>query len=87
MYSLIYLKSAQKYLGRLDRSVAHRIKRKVDWLMENVENIDPEWLHSKLSGLAKLREGDFRIIYEIRHDSSQVLIHAIGHRSEIYKNR
>ncbi len=85
MYSLIYLNGAQKQLGRLDHSTALRIKRKLDWLMENVENVEPEWLHSNLSGLAKLREGDFRIIYEIRHESDQVLIHDIGHRSEIYK--
>ncbi len=87
MYSLIYLKSAQKHIGRLDRSVAQRIKRKLDWLLVNVENIDPEWLHYDLAGLAKLREGDFRIIYEIRRDRNEVLIHAIGHRSEIYKDR
>lgn len=85
MYSLIYLKSAQKHLSGLDRSVAQRIKRKLDWLLENIENIEPEWLRSSLSGLAKLREGEFRIIYEIRHDQEQIVVHAIGHRSEIYK--
>jgi mRNA interferase RelE/StbE len=85
MYSLIYLARAQKALRRLDRPVAQRIKRKLDWLMENLESIDPEWLTSNLSGLAKLREGDYRIIYEVRHIDTQVVIHDIGHRSEIYK--
>lgn len=85
MYSLIYLKSAQKHFAGLDRSVAQRIKRKLDWLLENFENIEPEWLRSDLAGLAKLREGDFRIIYEVRQDENQIVVHAIGHRSDIYK--
>lgn len=87
MYSLIYLKNAQKQIARLDRSVAERIKRKLAWLVNNIDHIEPEWLHSSLSGLAKLREGDFRIVYEIRHDPDQVVIYAVAHRSDIYRRR
>ncbi len=27
-----------------------------------------------------------RIVYEIRHDARLILVHAMGHRSEIYKD-
>ena len=85
MYSLIFLTAAQKQFAKLDRSVALRVKRKLDWLIENIQNIEPEWLHSNLSGLAKLREGDFRVLYEVRHESKQILVHTVDHRSEVYK--
>ena len=85
MYSLIFLTAAQKQFAKLDRSVALRVKRKLDWLIENIQNIEPEWLHSNLSGLAKLREGDFRVLYEVRHESKQILVHTVAHRSEVYK--
>ncbi len=32
------------------------------------------------------REGDYRVLYELIHDDNVVLIHSIGHRSEIYKD-
>ena len=86
MYSLTDLLSAQRQLGRLDSSVAIRIKRKLDWLIENIESLDPEGLRHGLAGLAQIREGDYRIIYE-RLDAEQlIIVHSIGHRSEIYKD-
>ncbi|MGI8555398.1 MAG: type II toxin-antitoxin system RelE family toxin [Pyrinomonadaceae bacterium] len=36
-------------------------------------------------GLAKLRAGDYRIIYETIHAEEIIVIHFIGHRSKVYK--
>jgi len=38
-----------------------------------------------LRGLYKLREGDYRIAYEIFKAESLIIVHLIGHRREIYK--
>ncbi len=38
-----------------------------------------------LAGLYKLRVGSYRIIYEILEGENLIIIHAIGHRSKIYK--
>ena|GEM_PF-4177099 len=35
----------------------------------------------------KTREGDYRIIYEIEREGELIIIKAIAHRSEIYKDR
>ncbi len=59
---------------------------KLDWLAKNAEAAKVEGLHGNLAGYSKLREGDYRIVYEIRHDDKVILIHSIGHRSEIYKD-
>ena len=38
-----------------------------------------------LSGLCKLRVGDYRILYWIYHSQSLVRIYRIQHRSEVYR--
>ena len=49
--------------------------------------IEPKGLRKNLSGFAKLREGDYRIIYQVSYEEETVFIRFIGHRSEIYKNK
>jgi len=85
IYSVRILKSASRELEALDKQVAKRIVAKIQWLSENLESLKPTALKGELSGLFKLREGDFRIIYQILHKERIVVIHAIGHRREIYR--
>lgn len=85
MYSVEFLDDARRDIGRLDKSVVLRIRRKIEWLAQNIESVQTIWLRGDLAGLAKIREGDFRIIYETRDVDKVILIHFIGHRSEVYK--
>jgi mRNA interferase RelE/StbE len=85
IYSVRILKSAGRELEALDNPIAKRIVAKIQWLSENLESLKPTALKGELSGLFKLREGDFRIIYQILHKERIVVIHAIGHRREIYR--
>lgn len=87
MYQVRFIKDAVRDLERLDKETARRIARKINWLAENAETIQPRGLRSNLSGLSKLREGDYRIIYELIHSEEIVIIHFIGHRREVYKNK
>jgi len=64
MYSITLLREAAHELSRLDKSIANRIVRKLQWLARNFDNINPESLKGGLAGLYKLREGDYRIAYE-----------------------
>jgi mRNA interferase RelE/StbE len=57
------------------------------WLAENLEEIKPKALTGELSGLYKLREGDYRIIYEIVHKEKVIILHSIGHRREVYQKK
>lgn len=86
MYRLKFAEPAQRMLRQLDRSVSVRILRKLNWLAENAEAAKAEGLRGNMAGYAKLREGDYRIVYEIRHDDRVLLVHLLGHRSEIYKD-
>ena len=85
MYSIEFLDDARREMGKLDKSVALRLRRKLEWLAQNVESAQTIWLRGDLAGLARIREGDFRIIYEPRDADKVIVIHFIGHRSEVYK--
>lgn len=85
MYTVRLLKSASRGLEGLDKAVATRIVRRLNWLAENLESIKPEPLKGPLRGLYKIREGDYRIAYEILRGERVIIIHIIGHRREIYK--
>jgi mRNA interferase RelE/StbE len=87
MYQIRFVKDAVRDLEKLDKSTARRIVRKLDWLKENAETIQPKGLRKNLAGLAKILEGDYRIIYEMIHSEKIIIIHFIGHRSEVYKNK
>jgi mRNA interferase RelE/StbE len=87
MYSLRLLKDATREISRLDKPIATRLVRKLRWLAENLDNINPEPLKGGLAGLYKLREGDYRVVYEILRSENVILVHLIGHRRDIYKTK
>ena len=87
VYRIRILDAAIRELERLDKPVGLRIVERINWLAENLDNLKPETLRGELSGLYKLRAGDYRILYEILEDEQFIVIHHIGHRREIYKTR
>jgi mRNA interferase RelE/StbE len=84
-YSVRVLKPASKELEKLDRTVARRIVARIDWLASNLDSTKLFPLKGELSGLYKVREGAYRIIIEILREDRIIVVHAIGHRREIYK--
>jgi mRNA interferase RelE/StbE len=87
MYGIRILEAATRELARLDKPVGRRIVERLNWLAANFDTMTPEPLTGELSGLYKFRVGDYRILYEILHDEQILVIHAIGHRRDIYRRR
>jgi mRNA interferase RelE/StbE len=84
VYQVRILAQATRDLAKLDTAVARRIVSRIRWLAENLDEIQPEALRGNLAGLYKLRAGDYRVVYEILHSEQVIVIHAVGHRREIY---
>ena len=59
----------------------------MNWLAANLDAIRLEALTGDLAGLYKLRVGDYRVIYEVLWDEETIVIHAIGHRREVYRRQ
>jgi len=71
----------------LDKPIARRIAERINWLAVNLDDTRPEPYKGDLAGLYKLRIGDYRVVYEILYDEKMIVIHQVGHRSEIYRRR
>ncbi|MDQ3460707.1 MAG: type II toxin-antitoxin system RelE/ParE family toxin [Deinococcota bacterium] len=87
MYSVRILDAASQELAKLDKSVARRIIKRVNWLAGHVEDIKPEVLTGGLAHLFKLRVGDYRVLYQILEDEQRIVIHKVGHRRNVYRMR
>jgi len=87
VYRIRILEAAVRELAGLDKRIARRVVQRIRWLAANLERIRLEALSGDLAGLYKLRVGDYRVIYQILREERTILIHAIGHRSEIYRKR
>ncbi len=83
-YSVEFTPGAIKNLGLLTSTNQQRTLNKIRWLSENFENVVPQALSADLSGLFKLRVGDYRVIYSFDLESQHITIHKIGHRREVY---
>ena len=87
MYRVQILDSAARDLARLDKPAGLRVVERIRWLAANFDSARIEALRGGLAGLYKLRVGDCRVIYEVLREEQILLIHAIGHRREIYRKR
>jgi mRNA interferase RelE/StbE len=86
-YRVRILDAAVRELAGLDKPIGRRIVERINWLAENCDEIDPERLKGDLAGLSKFRVGDYRAIYEVLVGEQLIVVHAIGHRREIYRKR
>jgi len=84
-FALRLLDDAALDLEQLDKVMARRIVRRLQWLLANLESITPVPLKGSLAGLFKLRVGSYRVLYEVLRDEQVIVVHMIGHRRDIYR--
>jgi mRNA interferase RelE/StbE len=80
---------AEAQLAKLDAAIAASVERKILWLSENAANMLHRQLvgmPDELSGLCKLRIGDYRILYWKYREKKLVRLYRIQHRSEVYRD-
>jgi len=71
--------------SKLQPSIQRRILRKLQWLAENFATVTPEPLSGSLAGFFKVRVGSYRAIYTVDETKQLIVVHMLGHRSEIYR--
>jgi mRNA interferase RelE/StbE len=83
-YKLTFKKSVTKDLRSISKQDLKRIIERFDELTNNPRPVGCE----KLSGQERyrIRQGDYRIIYEIRDDVLVVVVVKVGHRREVYRD-
>ena len=81
-FNIIYKKSVERDLKRLNQTDAGRILDKIEEELSERADAHPV-LKGEFEGLRKLRVGDYRVIYAIIENDCLIL--QIGHRREIYR--
>ena len=82
-YSLEVKRSASKEIAALPKADCQRVVAKIQLLASEPRPHGCE----KLSGAEKyrIRQGDYRILYEIDDSSRLVIIVKVGNRKEVYR--
>ena len=83
-YTVRYEPEALEALANLPTKIKARIVKKLDWLVENFDNINPLGLTGDLAEFYKLRVGDYRVIYELSDTGDEIIIVKLGHRRDVY---
>lgn len=83
-YKFVFKRSVAKDLRRISNQDVARILSRIEALAS-----DPRLGAEKLSGQERyrIRQGVYRIIYEIVDQELIVTIVKVGHRRDVYKNR
>jgi mRNA interferase RelE/StbE len=82
-YKLLFRKSVIKDMRRIPNRDLRNIVTVIDSLSDDPRPVGIE----KLSGQERyrVRQGDYRIIYEINDDMVIVVVVKIGHRKDVYR--
>jgi len=85
MYEVVFNKSASKYLRKLPRASALRIRDKIMMLAEDPfdENCDIKALCGREG--YRLRVGDIRVIYTVKNDELMIHVLRIAPRGGVYQ--
>lgn len=82
-YSVKVKASAAKALARIAQPHRLRLITAIDSLKDNPHQ--GTLLKGDLSGLRRIRVGDYRVIYEVNEGELVVLVVTVGHRREVYR--
>jgi len=80
-FSVLLHPKAAKALEKIEKPTKLRIKEKLRELGNRPERIGKSL---KYTNFWSIRIGDYRAIYEINRDKSQVVILFVGHRKKVY---
>jgi mRNA interferase RelE/StbE len=84
-YRVDFTPQALEDVSKLDRIISARVIKRLEWLSQNIELINPQALKGKFQGMFKLVVGDWRVIYTADFTDKLITVHLIGHRKEVYK--
>jgi mRNA interferase RelE/StbE len=82
-------KRADAQLAALDPVIGTGVERRIQWLADHAQVMVHRRLvgmPEDLSGLCKLRVGDWRVLYWVYPAQQVIRIYRIQHRSEVYRN-
>ncbi len=85
-WKVTWTKSAHDYYQKMTRGYQQRVKRAVIELEKDpFASKHVQRLHGELEGLCRYRIGEFRMIFRVIEQETEVRILAIAARGDVYK--
>ena len=84
-YNIFFKRSAEKELRSIPKPFLSKILEKVKSLAQHPRPHGAQMLKGE-KRYFRMRQGDYRIIYEVNDDAKTITIIKIGHRKEVYAN-
>lgn len=88
-YQIVILPSAEGDIQRLAPAMRKAILRKLKWLQDNASVVIHHRLQNlpdDLSGLCRIRQSDYRVLYWLYQTEGIIKVYRIQHRSEVYRH-
>jgi mRNA interferase RelE/StbE len=82
-YEVMWRAVASDHFRKLDKPAQQLVASKVDQLPENPRPATVKALVG-MTGVLRLRAGDYRVLYTVDDDSLQIWIEDVRHRSKVY---
>jgi len=87
MYRLEITPDFEKDFKSLEKDVANRVTKKLEWLAQNPETLRFPLKHAPtdLKGLQKYRIGDYRVLLWVDHGKKTIILYGVEHRRSVYE--
>ncbi len=82
-YSLLFKKSVAKDLRSIPKKDIERILKRIEALADDPRPKGCEKLTDQER--YRLRQGPYRILYEVQDDARAVIVVKVGHRRDVYR--
>jgi mRNA interferase RelE/StbE len=82
-YSIFFRESVHKDLRAMSKGNLARILERISALSQDPRPVGSE----KLTGMERyrIRQGDYRIVYQVQDDRLEVWVVKVGHRRDVYR--
>jgi len=78
--------TALKKINSLDKPIAKRIVKKVDYLFSLKDPLSKSVKLQGYSNMYRFRIGDYRVIFTVSTSLNNASVLVISHRKDVYKN-
>ncbi|MDQ6602958.1 MAG: type II toxin-antitoxin system RelE/ParE family toxin [Chloroflexota bacterium] len=84
-YEVRFTPAVDRQIGKLPRGIRPKIIARAEALADNPRPHGVKRLTNAEQGTYRIREGDYRIVYDIEDDVLLVLVVRVAHRREVYR--
>lgn len=84
-YEVRFTPAVDRQIGKLPRAIRPKIIARAEALADNPRPHGVKRLTNAKQGTYRIREGDYRIVYDIEDAILLVLVVRVAHRREVYR--